>query len=452
MRRIAPLFLFLTACPPAAVQRIGGLPEVPPVPGSPARDFACQLADQVGPRLAGSPGDAKAVAWAVEKMKELGLSNVRAEPVKVLRWERGEAAAEITAPFHRKLLVAALGSSESTPAGGLEAEVVRVSSLDELRALPDERVKGRIVFFDKVMERTISGEGYGKTVDVRSRGALEAEKKGAVASLIRSVGTSEARFPHTGNMRKAGIPAAALAIPDAEVLRRAVQSNQGPVRLRFSTTSRFAGEAESANVIGEVPGTAKPDELVVLGAHLDSWDLGDGALDDAAGVGVVLELASRAVERPLPRTVRVVLWANEENGLKGAAAYAAQHVAEAPKTVAALEVDSGAGRALAVQYNGGPQAEAAMQPLAAPLAKLSLGLAADSEAGGADSGELDGVPLLHISQDNSRYFDVHHTADDTCDKIVEEELAHVVGVGWLLTQHLAQPGVDLGRRPLPKKP
>lgn len=452
MRRIAPLLVVLTACPPAAVQKTGGLPEIQPVPGSPAKDLACSLADQVGARLAGSPADAKAVAWAVEKMKELGLSNVRTEPVKVVRWERGEASAEMLVPFRRKLLVAALGSSESTPAGGLEAEVVRVSSLDELKAMPDERVKGRIVFFDKVMERTISGEGYGKTVDVRSRGAQEAEKKGAVASLIRSVGTSDARFPHTGNMRKAGIPAAALAIPDAEVLRRAVQSNQGPVRLRFSTTSHFAGEAESANVIGEVPGTAKPDELVVLGAHLDSWDLGDGALDDAAGVGVVLELASKAVERPLPRTVRVVLFANEENGLKGAAAYAEKHAAEAPKTVMAMEVDSGAGRALGVVYSGGPQADAALKPLAEPLAKQSLTLAADPEAGGADSGELDGVPLFHILQDNSRYFDVHHTADDTCDKIVEEELAHVVGVAWLVTQHVAQPGVDLGRRPPPKKP
>lgn len=448
-----PLLLFAAAlcgCAPAAVQRTGGLPDILPVAASPARELACALADQVGPRLAGSPGDAQAVAWAVAKMKELGLANVRTEPVKVVRWERGEASAELTAPFHKPLTVAALGGSTATPPGGVEAEVVRVGSLDELRALPEERVKGRVVFYDAVMERLVTGEGYGKTVGVRSRGALEAEKKGAVASLIRTVGTSEARFPHTGNMRPAGIPAAALAIPDAELLRRAILSSQGPVRVRFSSTARLAGEAESANVIGEVPGNQKPEEVVLLGAHLDAWDLGDGATDDAAGVGVVLEVASLLVMRPLPRTVRVVLFANEENGLKGAAAYVEKYRADLPKHVAALEVDMGAGRALGVRYAAGAQAEAAMQPLEAPLKEMALTLAPDAEAGGADTGELDGVPLLQILQDASRYFDIHHSADDTCDKIVEEELAHVAKVAGMLTRHVGQAGVDLGRRPPPK--
>jgi carboxypeptidase Q len=448
---VLTISLVATACAPTAKQRTGGLPEIMPVPNSPAKEIACSLSDEVGARLAGSKGDAKAVAWAVEKMKALGLSNVRAEPVKVRHWERGEASAELVAPFQKKLIVAALGSSESTPAGGLEAEVVRVGSLDELKNLPDERVKGRIVFFDKVMERSISGEGYGKTVDVRSRGAMEAEKKGAVASIIRSVGTSDARFPHTGNMRASKLPALALAIPDAEVLRRAVQSDKGPVRLRLSTSSHFVGEAESANVIGEVPGIQKPEEIVLLGAHLDSWDLGDGAVDDAAGVGVVLDVASQLVARPLDRTVRVVLFANEENGLKGAEGYAAKYKPELGRHVVALEVDSGAGRALGVRFQAGPGATEQLQPLQEPLDKLSLTIAADPEAGGADSGELEGVPLLQIVQDNSRYFDVHHTADDTCDKIVEEELAHVTSVATMLVRHVGRSGVDLGRRPAATK-
>jgi hypothetical protein len=451
MRRLLLLSVLVTGCAPTVVQRTGGLPEIMPVPSSPAKDIACSLSDEVGGRLAGSKGDPKAVAWALAKMKDLGLSNVRSEPVQVRRWERGEASAEILAPFTKKLSLAALGGSESTPAGGIEAEVVRVGSLDELRSMPEERVKGRIVFFDKVMERLITGEGYGKTVDVRSRGAQEVEKKGGVASLIRSVGTSDARFPHTGNMRASKIPAAALAIPDAEVLRRALLSNQGPVRIHFTSTSHYAGEAESANVIGEVPGTDKPDEVVLLGAHLDSWDLGDGAVDDAAGVGVILDVASQLVMRPLSRTVRVVLFANEENGLKGAEGYAAKYKAEFPKHVAALEVDSGAGRALGVHYQGGAKAEAAMKPLVDPLAKMSLTIAPDPESGGADSGELEGVPLLQIVQDCSRYFDIHHTADDTCDKIVEEEIAHVSGVAMMLVKHLGSSGVDLGRRAPPQK-
>lgn len=451
MRPLLLLAAAVCGCAPVAVQRTGGLPDILPVASSPARELACSLADEVGPRLAGGPGDAKAVAWALAKMKDLGLANVRAEPVKVVRWERGEAHAELISPFQKPLVVAALGGSTGTPAGGLEAEVVRVSGLDELRALPEERVKGRIVFYDAVMERLITGEGYGKTVGIRSRGAMEAEKKGAVASLIRSVGTSDARFPHTGGMRPAGIPAAALAIPDAELLRRAILSNQGPVRVRFASTARFAGEATSANVIGEVPGTAKPDEVVLLGAHLDAWDLGDGATDDAAGVGVVLEVASELSMRPLPRTVRVVLFANEENGLKGAEGYVEKYKADFPRHVAAMEVDLGAGRALGVRYSAGPAAEGAMQPLKAPLQDLGLSFGPDGRAGGADVGELDGVPLVQILQDASRYFDVHHSADDTCDKIVEEELAHVVRVAAMLTRHLGQAGVDLGRRPPSKE-
>ena len=446
MRSLAFLLLLGAAPPPA---KPAAAPAVAPARHTLARDLACSLADEVGARLAGSEGDVRAVAWATAKMKALGLANVRAEPVKVPHWERGEASGELVAPFKRKLWLAALGNSLGTPPAGVEAEVVRVTTLEELAKLPDAAVKGRIVFFDKVMERLESGDGYGKTVDVRGRGAVEAEKKGAVATVIRSVGTSESRFPHTGGMRNperaVKVPAFALAIPDAELLRRVLE--KGPAKLRLVSSARFLPDADSANVVGEVPGSKRPEQVVVLGAHLDAWDLGDGAVDDAAGVGVVLEVAAALVKAPLERTVRVVLFANEENGLRGAGAYAQKYQAELVRHVAAMEIDSGAGRALRVAYSAGPDAAAALTALGGQLEKQGLALSADAEAGGADSGELTGVPLFQIRQDCARYFDVHHTADDTCEKIHDDELSTVTAAALAITRHVGQATVELGRRP-----
>lgn len=442
------LLTLLVACATPRVAYIGDID-----PG--ARDIACSLADEVGPRLAGSEGDARAVQWALEKMKALGLENVRHEAVTVPHWERGEASAELISPVSRRLAVAALGGSVATPEAGLEAEVIGVESIEVLRGLPDDAVKGRIVFFDKVMERHPTGRGYGKTVDVRTKGASEAAKKGAVASLIRSVGTSDSRFPHTGAMRYAEgvakIPAAALSIPDAELLRRALQRGSGPVRLKLRLTPKLLAEAESANVIGEVVGASKPEEIVLLGAHLDSWDLGDGAIDDAAGIGVILDVARKLVRERPARTVRVVLFANEENGLRGARAYAKTHEAELARHVAALEADSGAGLVTGVGFKGGPEAAAAMALLIPQLEAMGLPAPVAGDAGGADTSELTGVPQVELDQDRARYFDLHHTADDTCDKIQTAEIAQVARAALLVTKHLAdQPGT-LGRVPAEKK-
>lgn len=419
------------------------------------RDLACSLADEVGPRLAGSEGDALAVKWAVEKMTELGLSNVHTEPVTVPHWVRGEERAELVAPVARRLAVTALGGSVATPDGGLEAEVVSVPTLEALKALPEEQVKGRIVFYDKVMERLPSGKGYGDTVDIRRLGALEAAKKGAVASLIRSVGTGGTRLPHTGLMRYESevprIPAGALSLPDADFLRRTLLRG-APVKLKLVLTPRSLPEVESANVIGEVPGTSKPDEVLLLGAHLDSWDLGDGALDDAAGVGIVLDVAQRLAAAPPKRTVRVVLFANEENGLRGAKAYAQAHAAELPRHVAALEADSGAGLATGVIYSVGPGAEKALGPLKAQLQQLKVSGPAAGDAGGADTGQLTAVPQLELVQDRSRYFDVHHSADDTCDKIRAEELAQAAAVALVVARHVANLEGGLGRVPQKSAP
>ncbi len=443
------IFLVLSGCA-ATSAAVGSAAPGGREEASPARDLACSLADDVGPRLAGSDGDARAVQWALMNMKQLGLSNVRAEPVTVPHWVRGEARAELVAPFSRRFWVAALGGSIATPPGGVEADVVRVTSIEELRELPEERVKGRIVFFDKVMSRDPDGHGYGKTVDVRTKGAIEAAKKGAVASLIRSVGTSDARFPHTGAMRYAdGVPkiaAAALAIPDAELLRRTLVKNGQPVRVKLELTPQWLPDAESANVIGEVPGSSKPEELVVLGAHLDSWDLGDGAIDDAAGVGIILDVARRLVAEKPARTVRVVLFANEENGLRGARAYAKAHADELPRHVAALEADSGAGVVTGVGFKGGPDAAKAMAALAPQLVDLGLPPPTASDAGGADTSELTGVPQVELDQDRSRYFDLHHTADDTCDKIQPKEISQAASVALVVTRYLANMPGNLGRR------
>jgi Zn-dependent M28 family amino/carboxypeptidase len=238
-----------------------------------AYELTRSLTTEVGPRLAGTPGDTRAVEWATAKLKALGFSNVRTEPVTVPHWIRGEAHAEITAPWPQTLAVAALGGSVGTPAEGIEAEIVPVASLDDLSAQLRERIQGRIVFFTNRMERSRDGHGYGKNVAPRSTGAAEAAKLGAVAMVMRPAGTSISRTPHTGAQRYGNgippIPALALSNPDADMLEQQLASGR-PVTLKITNTSRWDGEAQSANVIGEIPGRSLKDEIVLLGAHLDS--------------------------------------------------------------------------------------------------------------------------------------------------------------------------------------
>lgn len=462
---VVPLLLVLSAgCVPPAKSR----PPKAEGPTASLRDrvraesrahlIACELADRVGPRLAGSEGDRKAVEWALAKMKEIGLANVRAEPVTVPYWERIREEAAVVSPVAQPLSLAALGASVSTPAGGLEAEVVRVDSLEALAALEDAQVKGKIVFFDKPMARRAPDgwSAYGDAVDVRSRGAHAAAGKGAVASLIRSIGTGNARFPHTGAQRTHGpegapkIPAAALAIPDAEMLSRLLAD--GPVRLRLVIETKDHGETQSANVVGEVVGREKPDEIVLIGAHLDSWDLGTGAVDDAAGVGAALEIARFLRANPPRRTVRVVLFANEENGLKGAFAYAAAHAAALPKHQGAIEMDAGDGKALRFAWNGAPSIGPAVASIGPLLAPLGIEGPEHSEhAGGADLIPLGpaGVPRFGLMQDATRYFDVHHTANDTCDKIVPHDLSQATAAAAVVVRELAEMPAFLERTPPP---
>ncbi len=382
------------------------------------------LTTEVGPRLAGSEGDARAVAWALAKLRALGFTNVHAESVKVPHWVRGEAHAEILTPWAQPMVAAALGGSVATPPEGLEAEVIPVASLEELKTLSAARVQGCIVFFHGRMLRTVDGAGYSKAVAVRGRGAVEAAKLGAIGVLIRSVGTSNDRVAHTGGMRYdpavQKVPALALSNPDADLLERQLGTGAA-VRVRMRNTSSWHDSTWSANVIGELPGATAPRELVVMGAHLDSWDLGQGAHDDGAGCATVIaaaKIAAAATPRP-SRTLRVVLFANEEFGLSGAREYVRAHAAELPRHVLGMESDLGAFQ----PWGMSSWFPTALRPLAyaiqSVLEPLGIRYLGNEATGDADVGLLKekGIPVVDIATDASTYFDLHHTANDTFDKV-----------------------------------
>lgn len=414
--------------------------------GSAAYDITASLTTEIGPRMAGSENDQRAVAWAVKKLKSLGYDRVWTEPVRFPLWTRGVESAEVLAPFPQKLAVTTLGHSVPTPPEGITAEVVRYDSLEALQADTTDRARGKIVFVDKRMERFPDGAGYGKVQPIRSKGASVAGEKGALAIVIRSVGTDNDRLPHTGVMRYAEhatskIPAAALSNPDADLLAR-VMAYGKPTKLQLKLDVRNGEEAESANVIGEIRGSEKPDEIVLLGAHLDSWDLGTGAIDDGAGVGIVSgagKLIAELKQRP-KRTIRVVLFANEENGLYGAKAYAALHKDELGKHLIGAESDFGAGRVYQFHTNVPAGQLAQLNKLAEQLKDLGIARGDNDSGGGPDmipAHEL-GMPVAELQQDGTDYFDVHHTANDTLDKIDPKNLDQNVAAYAVFAYLMAQ--------------
>ena len=421
------------------------------------------LTVEVGQRFAGTSGDRAAVAWAEAKMRELGLENVRTEPVTVPRWVRGEARGRIVAPYPQELMLIALGGSVGTSKtgetgeAGIEAEVVEVADLEALEELPDEAVTGKIVFFNKRMERRRDGSSYGETVRVRSRGPSAAAAKGAVAVLIRSVGTGTHRFPHTGALRYADdsprVPAAALAIPDADILELQIRRG-GPVRFHLFLGSHTLEDTESANVIGEVVGRERPDEIVLISGHLDSWDVGSGALDDGAGCAISLGAAKLISELDTAprRTVRVVLFANEEFGLSGARAYSEAHRGSLGKHQLAIESDFGAGRVWRFAASVRPEAMAATENLAKLLAPLAIVHDRTGARGGADLLFLHParVPIADLTQDGTYYFDFHHTADDTLDKVDPEALAQNLAAYTTLVYYAAE--IETSFFPAPERP
>ena len=388
------------------------------------------LTTEVGPRLAGTEAEARARQWAVEKLQALGLKNVHVEPFQVPVWSRGLELAEIVSPFPQALTITALGGSSSTGEQGVEAEVVVFDSLSALEQAPRLQVEGKIVFIDEVMARSRDGAGYGVAVQKRLATAYISEQMGAVAALIRSVGTSSHRFAHTGQMRQAGadagVPMAALAAPDADQLKRALGYGK-PVTVRLLITPTRLPPAASGNVIGEIVGREVPQEIVLVGAHLDSWDLGTGAVDDGAGIGVILGAAKLIMEQ-LPqgprRTIRVVLFGAEEVGTVGAKAYALAHAGQLPDHIVASESDFGAGDIWRFDSRVGGEKLFQMAAIAKVLEPLGIAPGNNTARGGPDLKYLReaGVPIVSLLQDGKDYFDFHHTADDTFDKITPRAL------------------------------
>jgi hypothetical protein len=419
-----------------------------------AVDAVSSLTTEVGPRLAGSAGDKLAVRWALHAMQERGLTNVHAEPVKVHTWQRGVETASIVAPVKQPLSVTALGWSGSTPAKGIEGDIVRFDSLDALKSADAKAVAGKIVFLDVKIERATKGKGYGDGAPARAAGPGVARTKGALAFVLRSLATDDSRFPHTGfsdqSDAKTALPAAAISVPDADLLDRVLAAH-GSARLALNLGTRWLPLADSANVVGEVAGVGNPGEVVLLGAHLDSWDLGQGAIDDGAGCGIVLE-AARAIgalaNRP-PRTVRVVLFAAEENSGDGQKEYARVHASEVDRIVVALEADTGGDRAIRTKYLGAPEGRARFLALGPAMAPLAVAISDEAARGGSDISPLRalGVPIVDVDQDHSRYFDTHHSANDTFERIdpaaIQQAAAAFATAAWTFADMRG----DFGRVP-----
>jgi len=391
--------------------------------GNFAWDRLAFMTDTFGPRHSGSANLDAALRWAEAEMKKDGLENVRLEPVMVPHWVRGEESLEIVEPFPNAVPILGLGGSVSTRPEGVSGELMVVSSFDELNARKDE-ARGRIVLFN-VLYTT-----YGETVRYRGGGASAAAKVGAVAALVRSVGLPGLRTPHTGGMRYEDgapkIPTAAIPTEDADRFDRMVKRGQKVV-LRLKMNARFLDHAPSANLVGELRGTEKPGEIVLVGGHIDSWDVGTGAMDDAGGCVVTweaLRLLKNLGLKP-KRTIRVVLFTNEENGLAGGNAYRDAHRAELDKHVLALESDSGVFAARGFGFTGSDAARKTLTEIASLLKPLGAH-AIGPQGGGADIGPSVAaakIPSASLDTDNSKYFLLHHTHADTVDKLDPKDLA-----------------------------
>lgn len=410
-----------------------------------AWSFTEGLTTEVGPRPAGTPQEARARDWAVARLKALGFANVRAEPYTMPVWVRGREEARILSPYPQALTLAGLGNSGSTSDKGIEGEIVHFASLAALEAAPDAAVKGRIVFVDHGMTATQDGSSYGYFGAARRQGPSIASKKGAIAILIRSIGTDHHRVAHTGVQMWADgvtpIPAAALSVPDAEQLARIVGRGQ-PVRLHLTLTSRMLKDQPSGNVIAEIPGTDPAAGLVVAACHLDSWDQGTGAIDDATGCGIAAAAALHVAKAGQPRrTIRVLMAGAEEVGGDGARAYYKAHGTE--RHALAMESDFGADRVWRVDFKLPAGHEALATRIAAALAPLGVGASKQEAGGGADIAPLvkAGVPVIDLQQDGTRYFDLHHTPDDTLDKVDPAQLRQNVAA-WAVTLDLVANGAE----------
>lgn len=409
------------------------------------------LTNNIGPRPSGSPQAQQAVQYVAAEMRRLGLE-VRLVKVMVPHWVRGRETAELVeypgqAPgTTQKIVLTALGNSTATPPDGLTAEVIVVQNFDQLQALGRERVAGKIVLFNAAYDKQLAAQGdagsaYGQAVVYRTRGAKIAAPLGAVASLIRSVGSADFRLPHTGISDPAGIPCGAVSAEDADLIAQLV--TEGPVRMHLTLTPQKLPDVESYNVVADLKGSEHPEQVVIVSGHLDSWDLGTGAIDDGAGVAVAMATAELLQELHLRprRTIRVIAWMDEERGGSGSDAYTKELGAEFPNYVGAIESDSGAGHPAGFRASVSRAALPFLVPVSDVLRSTGATLIrlADGPNVGADITAMakSGVPSFGLLQDNRTYFHYHHTAADTLDKVVPRELAENAAAMSVLAYALA---------------
>ena len=457
-RPLLAALLLATATPAAAQQSVATLP--PPTLADPkvaalrdnalandhyAWDIVEGLTTEVGQRLAATEAEARARDWAVRRLSAMGFSNVRVEPFTMPVWTRGVESAEILSPFPQKLVIAALGYSGSTGPAGVTGQIAYFDSVDALRAAPDSAVRGKIVFIDHHMMPAQDGAGYGQFGAPRRQGPTIASLKGAIAIVIRSIGTDHHRNPHTGVQYftdgATPIPAGALTVPDAEQLVRILKRGQ-PVTMHLTLVSQKSDGGHSGNVIAEVPGRDPRAPILLVGGHLDSWDQGTGAIDDAAGVAIVTAAAKQIMDagRPL-RTIRIVWFGAEEPGGLGGKAYADAHGKE-PHAIAG-ESDFGADRVWRFSSQLMKTDPAAYAQLTAALAPLGI---VKNDKGDADGTDVEpviaaGAPWISLNQDGTRYFDYHHTPDDTLDKIDPEQLRQNVAA-WTTMLAVLSGGIE----------
>jgi carboxypeptidase Q len=411
---------------------------------SQAYDTLSYLTDNIGQRISGSKGAAEAVKWTTERFRVWGVP-VTNERVVVPHWVRGAEEASLVSHMNQKIVLTALGGSVATPRNGITADVIELSSLDDFKTLGSQ-VKGKIVYYNNPMDMELvrahrGFEAYGKAVVFRSSGASRAAEFGAVAALIRSVGSTSLRTPHTGALhydpKFPKIPAAAMTAEDAMLVDRLLKKGER-VRMHLLLTPRTLPDVESANVIAELRGSEKPDEIVLIGGHLDSWDLGTGAIDDGSGVAMVMETMRLLKEMSLTpkRTIRCILFMNEENGLNGGRTYFANHKSD--KHVAAIESDSGVAAPSGFRTTLKGDVLSALERRAQALAAVGAAKFESANETGADTSFLieAGVPGFSFVPEPLHYFDYHHTPADTLDKVDPGELAQdsaaIAALAWIL--------------------
>jgi carboxypeptidase Q len=427
-----------------------------------ASDYAWQqlahLTENIGPRLTGSPQADHAANYVADQMRALGL-DVKLEKATVPHWVRGEERAELTVfpgqtpRTTQKIVLTALGNSAATPPEGITAEVVTVNNFDELNALGREKIAGRIVLFNEIYDKRLAEAGmafqaYSDAVQYRVLGAQAAAKLGAVASLVRSVGDADYRLPHTGTSNAAGIPAAAVTAEDAQLL--VDLAKQGRVVMHLVLTPQTLQPATGYNVIADLKGTQNPEQVVIVSGHLDSWDLGTGAIDDGAGVVVAMQVANLCHQLGLhpARTIRVIAWMDEENGGSGSKQYTADYKQEFANYIAGIESDSGAGHPLGFSAGTSQAAATLLQPVLRvlePIGATQLDMNGGGEADTEGMAQA-GVPVLGLMQDGRKYFQYHHTAADTLDKVDPRELAENAAAMAVIGYALADMPTKLPRQ------